>query len=1000
MRFPHTQRTARSIPATTLLAAGVLSLLFVTAGRTQDAATGVVTGRATDASGAALAGVRVVATRAATATVREATTDSAGRYTLASLAPGEYRVVFEVPGFASKALDHVVVEVGRRVPADAVLDVFGRAEAVTVEEHAVPLGTGSSLVGGVVGAGVVENLPLNGRNFLELAFLLPGNAPAPNFDPTKANVIAISAAGQLGRGGNITIDGQDNNDDVVGGPLANLPQDAIQEFQMATNRFSAEQGRSAAAAVNVVTRGGTDMLSGSASFLLRDDALQGLPATYDRSTGAAPPFSREQYSATLGGPIVRGKAWWFAAAEYRNQDAVVQTGERELATRSIRQTLAPAPLEDFLGLARVDVRVSDKDTLGVRYLMQDEQDTASSTLDRSIGSASQRQASENRHHQGLVTWTRVLAASAVNTLRASYSDFQNSIVPVTPGRQLTFPSIQDGASFRVPQGTAQKRWQLSDSVSWVKGAHTLRFGGEAAHTYGAFDLGVFRDGRVEMVQDFAQFDLNRDGRVDDNDLLFAVTLRSGKPDQNLTLDDCSSNYFAAFVQDDWRVTPQLTLNLGLRYELDSNVKNISGYADTNPIVAPFYQGERGRDLDNIGPRLGFAWTNQRSTFQLHGGWGLYYDRVTLEIMSLERGLDGRALPIEVRAGNVFFLDPGTGSVPPGAPTFADPFTGFILPGAGASGINIIDNTLENPTVQQYNLGTRFRVPGDAVLQLDLVHNRGTHFIIGRPVGEVYNPVVGGPDRVVNLESSVGTRYDALLSTLEKRWGAGQQLRVSYSLARARNYANDDQIPFGSGPIDPNDLEREYGPTPNEQRHRLVLSGSFLLPLELRLSGIWTIASGVPMDILMPDASRRVPTLSRNAGARELQTASELNAYITSLNASGGIDGVPLPLVREDARLNDSFNALDLRLSRRFAVTKSMSLEAIVECFNVFNVTNILGVSKSNYSGFANVLARDSSNPADPGFLRSSSFGRALTTAGGVFGSGGPRAFQLGLRAQF
>ena len=334
MRFPHTQRTARSTPATTLLAAGVLSLLFVSAGRTQDAATGVVTGRATDASGAALAGVRVVATRAATATVREATTDTAGRYTLASLAPGEYRVVFEAPGFAPKALDHVVVEVGRRVPADAVLDVFGRAEAVTVEEHAVPLATGSSLVGGVVGAGVVENLPLNGRNFLELAFLLPGNAPAPNFDPTKANVIAISAAGQLGRGGNITIDGQDNNDDVVGGPLANLPQDAIQEFQMATNRFSAEQGRSAAAAVNVVTRGGSDTLSGSASFLLRDDALQGLPATYDRSTGEAPPFSRQQYSATLGGPIVRGKAWWFAAAEYSNQDAVVQAGERDLATRT------------------------------------------------------------------------------------------------------------------------------------------------------------------------------------------------------------------------------------------------------------------------------------------------------------------------------------------------------------------------------------------------------------------------------------------------------------------------------------------------------------------------------------------------------------------------------------------------------------------------------------------------------------------------------------------
>jgi hypothetical protein len=374
--------------------------------------------------------------------------------------------------------------------------------------------------------------------------------------------------------------------------------------------------------------------------------------------------------------------------------------------------------------------------------------------------------------------------------------------------------------------------------------------------------------------------------------------------------------------------------------------------------------------------------------------------VTLEVMSLERGLDGRALPIEVRAGNVFFLDPATGTVPPFAPTFGEPFTGFILPGAGASGINIIDNTLENPTVQQFDLGARLRLPRDAVLQLDLVHNRGTHFIVGRPIGEVFNPVVGGPDRVVNLESSVGTRYDAVLAGVEKRWGGGRHLRLSYTLARARNYANDDQIPFGPGPIDPNDLEREYGPTPNEQRHRFVLSGSFLLPASLRLSAIWTIASGVPMDILVPDGSKRVPTLSRNAGGREIGTAADLNAYLSQRNAEGGIDGQLLPLVPDDARFSDGFDSLDLRLSRSFALSSSTSLEALVECFNVFNVTNVLGVSKSNYSGFANVLARDSSNPADPGYLRSSSFGRALTTAGGVFGSGGPRAFQLGARLRF
>jgi hypothetical protein len=261
-------------------------------------------------------------------------------------------------------------------------------------------------------------------------------------------------------------------------------------------------------------------------------------------------------------------------------------------------------------------------------------------------------------------------------------------------------------------------------------------------------------------------------------------------------------------------------------------------------------------------------------------------------------------------------------------------------------------------------------------------------------------VVGGPDRVVNLESSVNTKYDAVLATVERRFARGQQLRLSYALSRARNYTNDDQIPFGAGPVDPNDLSKEYGPTPNEQRHRLTLSGSFLIPGGVRLSPLWTIASGVPMDIMMPDGSRRVPTLPRNAGGREFQTGADLNAYLRQLNAAGGIEGVPLPLVRDDVRFNDSFDSLDLRVSRSFALAARLRLEAIVECFNVFNVTNILGVSKSNYSGYANVLVRDSSEPADPGFLRSSAFGQPLTTAGGVFGSGGPRAFQLGVRLAF
>jgi hypothetical protein len=890
--------------------------------------------------------------------------------------------------------------VGQTLRLDVRLDVGGLAETVEAVADAPSLATeGSSTVDGVIGQSSIDQLPLNGRNYLELAFLIPGNVPSPNFDPTKTNSVVVASAGQFGRGGMVTIDGGDNNDDMVGGPLQNVPQDAVQEFQIATNRYTAESGRSAASAINVVTRSGTDVFQGSASVFLRDDSLQGLPATYDRRE-PAPPFDRQQYALALGGPIRKGVAHWFAALEYRDQDGAVLVGERDLATRTIRQTFSLAPLNDWLGTARLDWSPNASDRVTLRYAFENADDIAASTLDRAIGSATQRQDSSNVYHSVLGSWVRTLSGTTLNTLSASYSRYRNDILPVaadTP--QLTFPSIQDGASFRVPQATDLDRFQIGDSLALVRGPHSLKFGGDLQLIRTALDLGVFQAGRIEMVQDFAEFDHNGDGRVDDDDLLFAVTLRSGFPDRNLFLDDVNNTYVALYAQDDWRVTPELTLNLGLRWEMDTDVKNVSGYADTNPLVRDFYQGERKKDGNNFGPRIGVNWADPAGRFSLHGGFGIYYDRITLEITTLERGLDGRSLPVEVKAGNVFFLDPASGQFPPFAPSLSDPFTGFILPGAGASGINIIDNGMESPQVQQWNLGAEVKLARSVFLRADGLYNKGTKFIIGRDVGTVFNPVVGGPDRVVNLESSVGTRYKGLLLSLEKRGGRHRFL-ASYTLAKADNYANDDQIPFAAGPLDPNDLEREFGPSPVDRRHRFTFAGTFELPAGFRVSPLLTLSTGVPMDILMPDASTRVPTLDRNAGGRQFTTAAELNDYLRGLNAAGGIEGQLLPLVGEDAKFSDSFRSFDLRVAKVFALGRSRSLEAIAEVFNLFNITNVLGVSYRNYSGYANVLARDSQDPSSPGYLTSSSFGKAVTTAGGVFGSGGPRAVQLGLRFQF
>mgnify|MGYP003288356204 CR=1 FL=1 len=985
----------------------------------QQAVKATITGTITDPNGAVIPGANVIATQSATGVRRTTSTNDDGLFVISDLAPGVYEVQIEMKGFAANLTKDLTLQVGQTITLNATLTITGLEIICELPGVAPLIDNSDSLVRGVIESREVDSLPLNGRNFLELALLIPGNAPAPNFDPTKTNTLVISSAGQLGRGGNVTVDGADNNDDVVGGPVQNISQEAIQEFQIATNRFSAQQGRSASAVINVVTKAGTNEFHGSGSVYFRSDDLQALPATFDRSLGETPPFDRQQYAFTLGGPIKIDRAWFFGSFEYRNQDGVVLVGERNPATRSIPRRFAPSPLDDFLTTDRLDWSPSINDTLSFRYSFQRENGINVSTLIRSIGSASQRQSLRNKTHSFLASHSHVFTPYALNNFSFSFSDFINDTLPVTAGPQLTFPSIQDGASFRVPQQTKQRRFQFSDTVTSVRGNHTFNLGAEIQRVQSDLDLKVFQQGRIELIEDFPDFDRNLDGRVDDNDLLFAVTLRSGVPDRSLVLPNTDNTYIAGFFQDNWRVHPQLTLNLGLRYELDTDVKNVSRVDELNPLILPFLNGERTRDKNNFAPRVGFNFSTKDQRTSIHGGYGTYYDRVTLEIQTLERGLDGRALPVEVRAGNLFFIpppflfDPVNGVFPPGAPTLANPFTGFVLPGAGAGGINIIDNDLQNPMVHQMNIGVQQEIGAHFALRADYVRNVGTHFIIGRIIGTVpFNPVVGGPELVKNLESSVRTKYDGLLVSLEKRFADRYQFRASYTLSRSLNFANDDQIPFSNGPIDSSNLQVEYGPTPNDQRHRFSFSGVFQLPWDLRLSPILTLASSVPMDILLPDGSSRVCELSRNAGAREFHTGAQLNAALTQINAAGGSlcpnadpstgfkPRVPLPLVRDDLKFGDRFSSLDLRVSKVFKLGERVTLEPIAEVFNLFNVTNVLGVSNVNYSGFSNVLVRDSSDPSSPGFNRSSSFGQPVTTAGGVFGSGGPRAFQFAARITF
>ncbi|HKS77089.1 MAG TPA: carboxypeptidase regulatory-like domain-containing protein [Terriglobales bacterium] len=964
----------------------------------QELGTSVLNGAVVDSQGAVVKAAKVTARRASTTVERNTVTSNAGLFVLNSLSPGEYLVRVEAEGF-SPVERTVRLEVGQQADLKFQLTVAGGTTTIQIADDEAPLvNTVSSVVDGVVNGHQIDNLPLNGRNFLELSLLMPGNTVAPTFDPTKDRTVVISSAGQLGRGGNVSVDGMDDNDDVVGGMLLNVPEDSVQEFQIATNRFSAELGRSGSSVVNVVTKSGTNALHGSASIYERDKSLQAAIPTFSATPapGQTPPFSRQQYAGTLGGPLVKDRAWWFGAFEYRDELGGVLVSTRQPIVGgggTFSNSFASEPATDPLGTARVDWQASTRDVLSFHYGIERQNATgaASFLTGTPIGSASQRQDLRNNFQTFQTSWTRVLSPTLLNRASFSFNNFINITDPVTPGPELDFPSVADGASYRVPQQTRQKRWQWDDGIDWTHGKHNLRFGGQFQRIGADFNLGVFQSGAIEFVQDFANFDHNGDGVINDQDLLFAVTIRSAIPQTPLIIPNADNNFIAGYVQDDWHLHPQFTLNLGLRYELDTDVNNVGHYGQINPILSPFLHGTRHKDINNWGPRVGFNWANKSGQFSLHGGYGIYYDRVTLEIQSLERGLDGRALPIDVRLGNVAYLD-NTGHFVPGAPTLADPFTGMIIPGAGgaAEGINIIDNGIQNPMVQQFDAGIQVGVGKNWVVRADGIHNLGTHFIIGVPVGSVFNPVSGGPETVTSLRSAVNTHYDALWLTVDRRFAQRYQMHAAYTLSKALDYANYDQIPFGYPPVDPNDLHREYGPAPNDQLHRLVLQGVVDLPFGFRFSPIWTYGSGVPMDILYIDPNSgnklRVPQFSRNAGGRVFHNAAELNAALTNINNSGGLGGAPLPLVPSNARFNDSFNSFDMRLSKSFRLTERFTLEAIGEAFNLFNKENVLGVDNSNYSGFFNVLGP--------------SFGKPVSTAGGVFGSGGPRAFQLGGKLTF
>jgi len=1034
--------------------------------------TATFNGLVRDSLGALIPGAQISVTSVKQGIVRTSVSNPDGSYLLSNLQPDEYTIAISAPGFATVQYEHVYLEAGNTTTLDIRLSPAAQATTVQVSgsvgEGAVDLT--QSIVQGQITSNTIQNIPLNGRNFLELAFLLPGNRPAPTFDPTKTNTLEVSSAGGFGRGGNITVDGGDNNDEVVGGTLSNLPEDSIQEFQIATARFTSEVGRSGNSIINIITRSGTNAVHGSAFLFERNRNLQALPATFDHSL-PTPPFDREQVGGSFGAPLRRDKAFIFSSLEYRDQNASILTGTRNFVTDTIDNTSAPAPLRDLLLSNRVDYHFSPANSLYARYSFNRSTDTAQATPSSTtpLSSAAERQNSLNRFNSVVLGWTSVLGSTRTNDLSFHYDNFYNDIPPFPQNAPLTdpnlsltneliFPDLADGANFNLPQATHLERYQFRDGFTIALGNHELRVGGEFQQYAAHGIINVFGTGTVILTSDFGFQDLNGDGVVNDLDIPVAVGIHSTAPVTPVPIPHVSDGYTATYVQDDWRVRSNLTLNLGLRWEYDSNLTGNSSSHDpcpnlttapTSPCVwmANVIDLKKNPDTKDFGPRVGFVYDPfGKGKTVLRGGYGIYYDRIILETGAEELVQNDRALTVTQYAGSScvllgvpapptldFCFAPGA-TFAPGSPTIATAFSGPSE--TGGVGIIAMGPDAHHPLFQQTSIGVQQQFRSNWLLAADGLHVFGQRQLIGSLLRNtsssspyiacpgsnvpctITDPLSGISDNITLIQSEAKSWYDGLLVSLAHRPSHIGKIRyeynVSYTLSKTFDYSDDDQLTNNNEDEQVNlaegtaGLRKEKSYALTDERQRLTVYGDAQLPYGFSIAPIYTYGSGVPADTLLPSTAingasgARLPLLPRNAIGREIKNSAQLNAVINQWNALQPCPGAfpcqaggPIANVPSDINYSSPFSSVDMRISKKFAFRHGSSVVLMAEGFNLANQVNVRGSTTANFSG------RDISiGPYQASAPIQTNFFNPVSVAGGFFGSGGPRAFQFATRVEF
>jgi hypothetical protein len=960
--------------------------------------TGNIQGRIIDAQKAAVPGVTVTAKSASTGFTRTEVSDAEGIYRLNALPVGSYDVHAELAGFKAYDAKGIVVNLSATTDLNVDLKLAGVTESVQVTAESPLIQTSNSSVGGVVDVGRIESLPLNGRQFANLAATIPGVGLGFHSDPTKSSQYSPQIAGGNGRNLNYQIDGGDNNDDTVGGLLQLFPLEAIQEFNLVTSRYKAEYGRSNGGVMNIVTKSGTNNWQGSGFELFRDTKMNAKTETETLSNIDKQKYRRNQFGGSFGGPIAKDKAHFFGAVERTQQNTFQAVDLKGLFPGS---GVYATPYTETLLTGKATSNVTPAQYLSVRYGYNKNSQPYGVTPNSAPpawGLSGNKFNSVNLNHN----W--VLGGAKLNEFIFQYADFANAITANSLDPSQSFPNnVSVGQNGNTPQATQQKKYQFRDDFSW----HTSGMG-----------LGHDFKAGVNFINEphlFLTFNTGTGGysytHLDNNvnGPLSSVSKNGGSAEANTPMKQ-----YAGFIQDDWRVTSKLTLNLGFRYDLVTGMaidqtKNPNFVILDKAAKAGVLAGIKGfedfgkspqEDKNNYQPRAGFAYDVRGNGKDLiRGGWGRYYDFGYTNANILFAAVNATG----IGAGTIFSVNNSNGIKNPDGSFFkvSDPISNIasLNEAGGALPLNshIASPRIKQPYADQASLGWSHQLDAVTAIDVDYVHSDGKD-LGWRPALNQRDGVTTGPRHYSTLLAAYGSfspasftidisngksRYDGVTFGVRRQMRHRVGYTAWYSLQKARGTTGNGADELSTGNIQ-NHLDPfaavQFGPTGRtDSRHRATLSGTFEMPLGIQVSPIFRYRSALPVGL---------------TEGVDLNQNGVNNDIATEAFAFNGFDSSHNPIVKDlgpcttvNCGRGAALSTFNLRVSKSFKLSGTARIDAIGEVFNLFNALNPGGFIGRRYLG---TITNKSVNPD---FLRP-------TVYSGDFQQPEQRIGQVGFRFSF